>query len=106
MLHLVAAGKKGDRINYDIFVDHYFEWLKLMTHLGPYVSMGFKDMHRRAMHMLRNRKLMHKKLKLIHENSNEYIYLMDFINLEFELGVQAMNKTNSKQQFNAALAKK
>ena len=84
-------------------MDHYFEWLKLMTHLGPYVSMGFRDMQRRAMHMVRNRKLLHRKLKLLDENSTEYIYLMDFINLEYELGVQAMNKNNVSEQFDMAV---
>ena len=104
--YLVAAGQNGDRIEYDIYIDHYFEWLKFMKHLGPYISMAFKDKHGKAMHMLRNRKLMESKFKFIDKGSKEYTYLMDFIKLEYELGIQAMNEDNVSDEFKQAVKKK
>jgi hypothetical protein len=47
MKHL-ASKTENDQMEYEIYVDVYYEWLKLMKHLGKCVSIGFNDLIHKA----------------------------------------------------------
>ena len=66
-------------MDYDLYIESYFEWLKYMIHLGPYISIGFKDLNSKANTMQENRQLFNEKLKLISKNDKEYKYICHFV---------------------------
>lgn len=57
MKHL-ANQTAQDHMEYDVYVDVYYEWLKLMKHLGKCVSIGFNDLIHKAECMESNRLLL------------------------------------------------
>ena len=69
----------NDEWEYDTYVASYFEWLKLMKHLGKCVSMGFNDLSHKAKCMQSNRELMVKKFKFFKEDDPKYKYIMQFV---------------------------
>ena len=44
MKYVSKKAKRTNKLEFDAYVSIYTEFLKLMLHLGPYVSMGFKDL--------------------------------------------------------------
>ena len=54
----IATQSQSDQIDYEIYVEVYHEWLKLMKHLGKCVSMGFADLTHKAKCMKENRILL------------------------------------------------
>ena len=51
----IATQSQSDQIDYEIYVEVYHEWLKLMKHLGKCVSMGYADLTHKAKCMKENR---------------------------------------------------
>jgi hypothetical protein len=76
MKHL-ANGTLSDKMEYEIYVSVYHEWLKLMTHLGKCVSLGFNDLIHKAKCMENNRVLLCSQFKYTDTQGSKY--LMDFI---------------------------
>jgi hypothetical protein len=53
-----------------------------MTHLGKTISLAFNDMLDKADCLKSNRDFFSEKYKYIEKSSNNYIYLMSFIEFE------------------------
>ena len=84
----------------------YREWLKLMSHLGSAISMGFKALEQNIYHFLKNRDLM-LKLKIIKTaNDPEYINITDFCLLEISLGIEHMNEDTNNDIMKSILSNK
>ena len=64
MRHL-ACQSADDKIEYEVYVDVYHEWLKLMIHLGSTISMAFQDLITKANCMSSNRLLFADQLGMI-----------------------------------------
>jgi len=45
-------------LDLDIYIDMFGEWLKIMSHLGPYIKLGFKSIEENIFHIKRNRDTM------------------------------------------------
>ncbi len=69
----------SDRMEYDIYMDVYHEWLKLMKPLGKCVSLGFNDLIHKANCMENNRELLCEEFGLTDVKTE---YITDFIMLE------------------------
>lgn len=89
-------------IEYDVWVDMLLEWSKNLKHLGKGMQVAQKDFETRADHLTKNRDLLLKH-KLITKDSREYKYLMDFIQLEVDLGIHKANVTNNDIEINKAI---
>lgn len=92
-----------NRLEYDAYVSIYTEFLKLMLHLGPYVSMGFKDLQSKADFFINNRQLFNAKYGMIKQTDDAYKYINDFCKFETMIGIQEMNETENKRVFKEAL---
>ena len=77
---------QSDKMEYDVYVDVLYEWLKLMKHLGTCVSLGFQDLIHKNKCMESNRKIMEETFKLTDKDKSTYI--MDFIQLEKSMGIE------------------
>ena len=44
LIHTQIASQKNDRITIKDYTNTLYEFLKFMIHLGPYVSLGFKEL--------------------------------------------------------------
>ena len=54
-------------MRYSLYLDSYSEFLKLMSHLGPYIALGFKDLSGKAEAMRQNRILMQSSYNFINK---------------------------------------
>ena len=77
----------------------------LMTHLGPYIKLGFKTIENNIYHFRRNRDVM-VDLGLITKQDLEYTDLIAFCDLETALGIQAMNEETNDEILKELIAKK
>jgi hypothetical protein len=75
-------------------VDVYYEWLKLMLHLGSTISLAFTDLVTKADCMASNRLLLVDDFNLIQKTDKEFIYLMDFVKFEEKVGIHRLNGEN------------
>jgi hypothetical protein len=50
-------------MEYQIYYDVYYEWLKFMTHLGKMIAIGFNDMQEKANCLKTNREIFSEKYK-------------------------------------------
>lgn len=71
--------QKNDQINYDLYLESYAEFLKLMTHLGPYIAIGFKDLSGKAQAMRNNRNQFQQNYNFINKSDKEYKYICKFV---------------------------
>ncbi len=44
MKYLVSFHQYENGMEYQIYYDVYYEWLKFMTHLGKMIAIGFNDL--------------------------------------------------------------
>lgn len=95
---------QSDKMEYDVYVDVLYEWLKLMKHLGTCVSLGFQDLIHKNKCMESNRKIMEETFKLTDKDKSTYI--MDFIQLEKSMGIEQLNGENYKDVCPNALKKR
>lgn len=58
-----------------------------MTHLGPYVALGFKDLSGKANAMTANRILFEDNYKYINKSDKEFKYITHFVQYEIQLGI-------------------
>ena len=105
MKYIYLMANNSGKINLEIYIDMYREWLKLMSHLGTYIKMGFKALESNIDHFLNNRDLMMKH-NVIKVSDPEYIYITDFCLLEISLGIEAMNEDTNKDIMNGILKNK
>lgn len=103
MDYLSKTAKYGE-LNLEIYCDMYEEWLRLMTHLGPYIKMGFKSIEDNIMHFKSNRDTM-VQLGFIKKTDKEYTDLMKFCQLETQLGIQAFNEATNDDIFDEMFKK-
>lgn len=96
MQYLAYTGRHHGKMDIDIYIDLYREWLKLMSHLGPYVKMGFKALEQNIYHFLRNRDIM-VKIGFITKEDSAYSDILEFCTLEVTLGIQGMNEDTNKE---------
>lgn len=89
-------------IEYDVWVDQYYEWSKNLKHLGKGMQVACKDFESRAWYLTNNRELLVKH-GVITTKDKEYKYLMDFIQLEIDLGIHQANVTNNESEFKQAV---
>ena len=98
MRHLNYEINEG-KINYDLWLDLYSEWLKYMKHLGPYVARGFKDVEEKMNCIRRNRELLCNKLKFFDKTEDYYTSLFSFIYFERNCGLVNFNSCNNSDLF-------
>lgn len=87
----------------DIYCEMYREWVKHMYNLGTCVSLAFKDLESKQKNILYNREL-YVELGLITKESNEYKYLMSFIDFEIKTGLHlpwGMKREHLEQAYKA-----
>jgi len=77
----------------------YSEWLKYMSHLGPYVARGVKDIEDSMIILKNNRNLICNKLKFIKKTDKQYDSLLSFIQFERSLGLARFNTENNSDLF-------
>lgn len=77
----------------------YSEWLKYMSHLGPYVARGVKDVEDNMNILKDNRSLICHKLKFIKKTDKQYDSLLSFIQFERSLGLARFNTENNSDLF-------
>lgn len=87
---------KNDKIKITDYTQTYFECLKFMSHLGPYISIGFKDLQHKALTINGNVQIMQEKLKFINSDEKASVYICEFIKIEDKLGILNMNSANNE----------
>lgn len=87
-------------MRYSLYLDSYSEFLKLMSHLGPYIAIGFKDLSSKAEAMRQNRVLMQSNYNFITKEDKEYKYICKFVQYEIKLGIHEMNINKNEKIFN------
>lgn len=87
-----------DSIELDVWVDMLQEWAKNIKHLGKGMNVACKDFEWRAWSLMNNRALLLKH-GIITEDSREYKYMNDFMQLEIDLGLHRTNITNNDSEF-------
>ena len=97
MRHL-ACQTADDRVEYEIYVDVYHEWLKLMVHLGSTISMAFTDLITKANCMASNRLLCSENLGFIQKTDSQFVYIYDFIKFEQSIGIHRINGANHTEE--------
>lgn len=97
MKHLAFQAQKNE-IEYEIYADVYYEWLKLMLHLGSTISLAFTDLITKADCFTANRVLYTEKLNLMKKTDKEYVLLMDFIKFEERIGTHRINGENHSKE--------
>lgn len=85
-----------------MWIDMLYEWSKNMKHLGKGMQVACQDFESRAWYLTNNRDLL-VKWGIITEDSREYKYLMDFMQLEIELGIHKVNLENFKKEIASAV---
>ena len=102
-MELLGNQTKEGRIHYDLFMEDYREWIKFMTHLGPYVGLGFRDMVSKLNTMVENKKLLKDKLKLV--KTQKTLLITDFCLEEVKLGLSKFNQEDNVKHFEKACKK-
>lgn len=92
--YLYMNASYSGRLDVELYVDMYREWLKLMSHLGSAIKMGFRSIEENIRHFLRNRDIM-VDLGFITKDDLEYTDLLAFCDLETSLGIEAMNEATN-----------
>ena len=70
--HLAITANDNDKMEYRVYYDSYFEWLKLLRHLGKLIAIATNDLTEKANNIKSNTINLSKECKLFKENDDEY----------------------------------
>ena len=98
MNHLLQQAAQGDKMEYILFYDLYLEFLKMMKHLGKYVSIGMEQLYYNAQDIKGNTECFCYELGMISEHDDEFLYLMKFIEMEINMGIYNLDTENNKEE--------
>jgi len=74
----------------------YIEWTKLFKHMGPALSIAFKDISEKS-NIIRNNRVEQIQLGNAADGSPESMYIHPFVEMEKNLNVQQLNKDDNKK---------
>ena len=60
--HLAITANDHDRIEYRCYYDHYYEWLKLLKHVGKFIAIAMNDLTEKANNIKGNTENLCKEL--------------------------------------------
>jgi len=66
-------------MEYKVYYDFYYECLKIMKHLGKFMTLAMNDLNEKANNIKDNTVKLSDELNLFEEKDDEYIYIMKFI---------------------------
>uniref|UniRef100_A0A7S3FU91 Glycolipid transfer protein domain-containing protein n=1 Tax=Strombidium rassoulzadegani TaxID=1082188 RepID=A0A7S3FU91_9SPIT len=87
---------EGRRMNIQLYVDFYYECLKLFLHFGSAIKLAFKDIQEKADRIKGNRDLLAEK-GLVGRGSPEHTFIEEFVDFEFARKLAFLNSDNNKK---------